>query len=232
MSVAALLAVGLALPVAVHAEEAVPSRDIADVLHDLAGQGVYTRLNYVDAMAANLQGGQRYEVANSGVAMFGADFDLAKLIEMPDAQLHVSFAQLYGRDLASDAIGARLKLQNYSYPHEQFELTSLAYEHGIWNDRLNLLVGRTAATAEFARSTYACQFNSAVDCPMMLTQLVGGLPGFPYVNWGGRLRAELAENISAKVGAYQINPTRQYQTGFDWGTQTSTGYVVPFELGY
>ena len=35
-----------------------------------------------------------------------------------------------------------------------------------------------------------------------------------------------------KVGAFETNSTRNTNTGFDWGLNHSTGFVVPVEVGY
>lgn len=205
---------------------------LSRVAQDLAGQGIAVRLQSISAIAADVSGGERRLQDYSGVVLFGADFDLNRIASIPGATFHLTFAQLYGRDLATDAIGSRTKLQSYSYPHKQFELTAFAWEQKLLDNRLDVLVGRTAGTAEFARSSYACAFNNSADCPMELTQLVAGLPGFPYVTWGGRVRGEVAEHVFLKAGAYMIDPGRQETIGFDWSDKTATGVIVPFEASY
>jgi porin len=207
-----------------------PAVRIAD---DLLNQGILMRLRYVDAFAANPTGGLGQGADNSGVVILGSDFDLYRLIGLPGGQFHVSVAQLYGHELSTDQIGARTKVQTFYYPYKQFELTEFTYEQSAFNNALNVVVGRANATGEFARSTYGCQFENVSDCPFELTQLVGGFPGFPYVNWGGRIRVAPTPDTYIKAGAYQLNPLRQHNTGFDWSIDNkSTGFVTPVEAGW
>jgi porin len=199
---------------------------------DLLAAGILPRLRYVDAFAANPTGGLKQGADNSGVVIFGADLDADKIAGIPGGIVHVSFAQLYGHELSTDNIGSRTKVQTYYYPYKQFELSELTYEQSLWGDRLNLLAGRANATGEFARDTFGCRFENVADCPLELTQLVGGFPGFPYVNWGGRARVRLNPDLYFKAGAYEINPDRNRNSGFDWDTTASTGFVLPVEVGY
>ena len=199
---------------------------------DLLDFGVLPRVRYVQSFAANPIGGITQGTDTSGVVIFGADVDLGKTIRLPGAQLHVTFAQFYGHELATDHIGTRTKVQSFYYPKKQFELAELTYEQGLFDGRLNFLVGRANATGEFARSTYGCRFQNVADCPFELTQAVGGFPGFPYVNWGGRVRYNPTPETYIKAGAYETNSTRNTNTGFDWGLNHSTGFVTPVEVGY
>ena len=199
---------------------------------DLLADGILPRLRSINAFAANPYGGLTQGVDASGVVIFGADLDLNRIMGAPGLLAHVSFAQLYGHELSTDHIGSRTKVQSYYYPYKQFELSELTLEQSLFGDRLNLLAGRANATGEFARDTYGCRFEGVADCPYELTQLVAGFPGFPYVNWGGRVRVRPTPATSIKIGAYELNSLRNRNSGFDWRLINSTGFVLPAELAY
>ncbi|MDT7950527.1 MAG: carbohydrate porin [Acetobacteraceae bacterium] len=194
--------------------------------------GILPRLRYVQSFAANPTGGLAQGTDTSGVVIFGADADLGKLAGLNGAQVHATFAQFYGHELSSDFIGSRTKVQSFYYPRKQFELTEFTYEQSLFNKQLDIVVGRANATGQFARSTYGCRFQNVADCPFELTQAVGAFPGFPYVNWGGYVRYNPVPAIYVKAGAFETNSVRNTNNGFDWGLEHSTGYVVPFEVGY
>jgi porin len=203
------------------------------VAQDLLNAGILMRLRYVDAFAADPVGGLGQGVDNSGVVILGSDFDLNRIIGLPGGQFHVSVAQLYGHELSTDQIGSRTKVQTYYYPYKQFELTEFTYQQSLLNNFLDVIVGRSNATGEFARSTYGCQFENVADCPFEMTQLVGGFPGFPYVNWGGRVRVAPTAETYVKAGAYQLDSVRNRNTGFNWSIDNkSTGFVLPVEAGW
>ena len=199
---------------------------------DLCGAGILPRMRYVQSFAANPIGGLSQGTDTSGVVIFGADLDLQRIAGIGGARVHVSFAQFYGHELSTDHIGARTKVQSFYYPKKQFELSELTWEQSFWDRRLTVVAGRANATGEFARSTYGCRFQGVADCPFELTQAVGGFPGFPYVNWGGHVRYNPTPQTYVKAGAFETNSTRNLNTGFDWGLNHSTGYVLPFEVGY
>ena len=199
---------------------------------DLYAAGILPRLRYVQSFAANPVGGLTQGTDTSGVVIFGADVNLDKIAHIPGAVVHVSFAQFYGHELSTDHIGSRTKVQSFYYPRKQFELSELTWEQSLFDRQLNIVVGRANATGEFARSTYGCRFQNVADCPFEMTQAIGGFPGFPYVNWGGRVRWNPTPNVFLKVGAYETNSTRNTNSGFDWGLNHSTGYVTPIEAGY
>jgi len=209
-----------------------PFESIVRLGQDLLNLGVLPRLRYVQSFAANPVGGLTQGTDTSGVVLFGADVDLNRTVRLPGAQLHVTFAQFYGHELATDHIGTRTKVQSFYYPKKQFELAELTFEQRLLDGRLDVQVGRANATGEFARSTYGCRFQNVADCPFELTQAVGGFPGFPYVNWGGRVSYSPTPATYVKAGAFEANSTRNTNSGFDWGLNHSTGYVVPFEAGY
>ena len=205
---------------------------VVRVGQSLLAAGILPRIRFIDAFAANPFGGVSQGVDNSGVVTFGADVDMGRVAGVPGGMFHVGFAQLYGHELSTDHIGSRTKVQSFYYPKKQFEMTELTYEQSFFGDTLNLLAGRANATGEFARSTYGCRYENVADCPFELTQVVGGFPGFPYVNWGGRVRVAPTPYTYVKAGAYEINSDRNRNSGFQLGLEHSTGFVLPVEFGY
>ena len=206
-----------------------PAVRVGQQLYDA---GILPRLRLVQSFAANPTGGLSEGTDTSGVVLFGADLDLAKIAGIPGGQIHTTFAQFYGHELATDHIGTRTKVQAFYYPKKQFELAEFTYEQALFDKHLTFIVGRANATGSFARSTYGCRFQNVADCPFELTQAVAGFPGFPYVNWGGSVRYNPITPVYLKAGAFETNSRRNSNSGFDWGLNNSTGYVVPVEAGY
>ena len=209
-----------------------PFEPVVRLGQTLLDAGILPRLRYVQSFAANPSGGLTQGVDTSGVVIFGADLDMNRIAGIRGGQVHATFAQFFGHELATDHIGTRTKVQSFYYPRKQFELAELTWEQSLLDQRVTVVVGRANATGAFARSTYGCRFQNVADCPFELTQAVGGFPGFPYVNWGGHVRVNPTRETYVKVGAFETNSTRNTNTGFDWGLNHSTGYVVPFEVGY
>lgn len=232
---------GLLLGLAVTACIAIGTRGRAQAADPLAAlqranqtlevQGIHLWMLLVNNLAANPVGGARQGATGVGGVALGADLSLARIVNWQGATFHIQFAQYWGRSLSSDYIGTANKVQNYNYyPHQQFELSQFALEQKLDEGRLDLLVGRINATADFARTPYGCRFENALDCPLTLVDITGQFTGVPFVKWGGRVRYEVTPTLALKAGAFEINPTRVHNSGFDWSTEGATGVVVPVEV--
>jgi porin len=188
------------------------------VLEQLRDNGVALRFVLSNDWAASVKGGERTGATNGGGAVGGADFDMAKLFGIDGAR--VTFARYYGHSVAATDIGITQKVQGYWYPARQWQLAQLTWEQKFADEHLTVIGGRMNATWQFARSTYGCRFVSAPDCPDQLTDTTGGFSGFPYVNWGGKVKYQpTAAYVS--LGAFEINPTRKNNNGLDFTTQNS-----------
>jgi len=210
-----------------------PSDSAVDdnVIEQMKRDGVSLRFVWANDYAASVRGGERTGATNGGGAVGGADLDMFKLAGIEGAKMHITFAGYYGHSVAADDIGITQKIQGYWYPKQQWQLAQLAWEQNFSSSHLNVLAGRVNATWQFARSSYGCHFVSAPDCPYQLTNTTGGFSGFPYVNWGGRVRYEPDARYLA-IGAFEINPDRRNNHGLDWGLENATGVMVPVEVGY
>ncbi|UPG85175.1 carbohydrate porin [Luteibacter aegosomatis] len=201
-----------------------------NVVERLKDEGVKLRFVWANDWAASVRGGERVGATNGGGAVGGADFDTGKLFGIKGGTIRLTFARYYGHSVAADDIGVIQKIQGYWYPKRQWQLAQLSWEQQ-WDNHVNLMAGRMNATWQFARSTYGCRFVSAPDCPYQLTNTTGGFSGFPYVNWGARVKYE-PDARYVSIGAFEINPERRNNHGLVWGFHDSTGVMVPVEVGY
>jgi porin len=203
---------------------------LADFAHRLYSEdGVLIRGVLNNDFQGNT-GGLRQGVDNGGGYSFGLDWDTRKLLGT-GGQVYVLFTQFYGKTTQHN-IGNAIKTEGWYYPVEHFNLSQFAYSQDFFNDKLNFYGGRMNATAPFARPTYGCQFISGSQCPYFLPLQTGGFTSFPYVTWGGRLKYNPTPEIYAQVGAFEIDPRRRTEEGFNWSLNGATGYVLPVELGY
>ncbi|HEV7775482.1 MAG TPA: carbohydrate porin [Luteibacter sp.] len=197
----------------------------------LRDEGIALRFVMANDWAASVKGGERLGATNGGGAVGGADFDMDKLFGIVGARVRVTFARYYGHSLAANDIGITEKIQGYWYPARQWQLAQLTWEQTFKDEHLTFLFGRLNATWQFNRSTYGCRFVSAPDCPYQLTLTTGGFSGFPYVNWGGKVKYQ-PNAMYLSLGAFEINPDRRNNHGLDFTTQNATGVMIPLEAGY
>jgi len=222
LALLAFLAVAASLPATAIA---------ADTDGWLDEHGIAPRLVWSNDYARNADGGLSRGDRNAGGVVAGADLDLQRLFGIPGAMLHVTGTWYYGNSLSQRQIGNGVKVQGYWYPQQQAQLAQLTWEQAFDAGRWQLVAGRMNTTWQFARSRYGCRFVGASDCPFQLSQADGGLVGFPYVNWGAKLRYT-PDARSVSVGVFELNPQRKHNHGLDWSTADSNGVLGTLEVGY
>lgn len=229
----ATAAIGQTTPDAQEPRQTVPARVKNDggPVDKLRDEGVSLRFVWANDWAANVQGGARLGATNGGGAVGGADLDMGKLAGIDGGKMHITFARYYGHSVALNDIGVIQKIQGYWYPKRQWELAQFSWEQQFSDSHINVLAGRINATWQFARSTYGCRFVSAPDCPFQLTNTTGGFTGFPYVNWGARVKYQ-PDARYVSIGAFEVNPERRNNNGVNLGLNDSTGVLIPIEAGY
>lgn len=193
--------------------------------------GIAPRFVWSNDYARNADGGLSRGDRNAGGVVAGADLDLERLFGIPGAIVHATGAWYYGDSLSQRQIGNAVKVQGYWYPQQQAQLAQLTWEQAFADGRWQLVAGRMNTTWQFARSRYGCRFVGASDCPFQLSQADGGFVGFPYVNWGAKLRYKPSATY-VSVGAFELNPQRKNNNGFDWSTADRNGVLGTLEVGY
>lgn len=222
LSFVSLLAAAAALPATAVA---------ADSEGWLDEHGIAPRFVWSNDYARNADGGLSRGDRNAGGVVAGADLDLERLFGIPGATVHATGAWYYGDSLSQRQIGNAVKVQGYWYPQQQAQLAQLTWEQVFDDGRWQLVAGRMNTTWQFARSRYGCRFVGASDCPFQLSQADGGFVGFPYVNWGAKLRYKPGAAY-VSVGAFELNPQRKNNDGFDWSTADRNGVLGTLEVGY
>lgn len=200
----------------------------------LAQQGIQFEGRYLGEFAANPAGGQRQGSDYTGELAAGARLDLGRLIGLDGGSFDILFTDRQGKNLAQNTINNSISVQQIYGGGQTFQLTEFTYEQKLLNDRVNLLVGRTLLTNEFATSELYCMFqNNAVCGQPFITASDTGVSIYPVAGWGGRLQVWATRLFYIKFGAYQdvanLDPTSDH--GFTWGLAGTSGFDLPVEVG-
>jgi porin len=210
----------------------IPMFDSITAMGQQMGQnGIYFNLGYTEDFSRLVAGTPKVGTSPIGHANAGVTFDLEKLIGIPEASVHVIFEERSGR---SNSGGTDLGLNQNAGP-VKYRLSQFYWEQGFLGDRIDVQVGRTEPTLEFAVSDISCAFVTGVFCAQPGTWYSQNKNGaYPAAEWGGRVNLAVTPQIYFKVGAYQDTKvgTGFMDAGFDWRTAGSTGAFIPVELGY
>jgi porin len=204
--------------------------------HALAQSGIYLSLGYVEDFSWLTTGGQPGKTGGHpiGHATAGATFDLQTIAGITGASVHVVFEERNGLSLGEASGVGSIPIQADAGP-TKYRLSELYWEQAFYQDKIDIQVGRTSPTLEFAVSDLSCQFVASILCAQPGTWYFSNANGaYPAVEWGGRINLAITPQIYTKIGVYDDDPggTGFMSAGFDWNTSKSTGVFSVAELGY
>jgi porin len=200
----------------------------------LKNSGIYLNAGYVNDILADVKGGNTTGATATGDAFVSADFDMNTIAGIPNAAMHVIIDDRTGKSISGLA-GTQFGLSGQNGPSDTIRLSEFSWDQSLFNDHVRLLIGRLNPTAEFATSDLSCNFVSNITCAQPFAWYVNNSGvAYPVSSWGGRITLKPSLPTYLRVGVYQDDPTFNSVNnhGFDWGTNTSTGVFIPFEIGY
>jgi porin len=217
---------------AVSAESSNPyGNPFAQRLEDL---GINLRGSEINQWARNPSGGVAEGDTNVGQVNFGADLNLKKLFGLDGGSFHVVVYRDYGKALNQDFTGTFTKQQFiYKNPYPQLHLGLFAYEQKLFDDRLDINLGRLGSTTFYGHLVTNCQFMSGTTCgePRIIVS-EAGLSLLPSATWGTNIKFRPTAHTYVESGIFEVNPTTAPSNGLHWSTADATGYTVPTELAW
>ena len=209
---------------------------ITAVGQNLGKSGVYMDLSYTEDMSSLVSGGQKTGTMPIGETYANVIFDLQTILGITGASFHITFDERNGIPIGTfGGIASTSGILQANAGPVKYRLDQLYWEQGFNNDQLDIVVGRTQPTFDFAFATVGCNFVSSIFCaqPGTWYGATNNQP-FPSVEWGARINYQFSPQIYARTGAYEDDPSQGgfLPAGFNWNVEHATGVFVPFELGY
>ena len=187
----------------------------------LINSGISPIGGYVGDFVDNPIGGQRQGAAYAGELMVGAIFDLKRLANIDGGSIDIRFDNRTGSNLTAQTINNSVGTQQSWGGGQTYMLSKLSYNQKLFNDAVDVEVGRLIFPQGFFRSDLYGMFesNSTTGQP----NIVGvdtSRSGNPVSVWAGNITLHPVSNIYTKIGIYQsklqadINPNAYH--GFNW----------------
>ncbi len=169
----------------------------------LADWGIQFNATYISEVFGNATGGMRRGAIYTGRLDLGTDVDLEKLVGWSGAKFHANMFQIHGQGLSRDYVG-NLMLVSGVEALPATRLYELWIEQSLFNGALLVRVGQQASDIEFIDSKYDDIFtNSALGWPGITgINLLSGGPSPPLAVPGVRIKAQLADNITAYAAIF------------------------------
>ena len=227
---------------AVHAEDAVApapagTRTLADtpfklvlpqehLFGDWAGarrwledRGVTPTVTFVMDALGNPTGGMRQGFRQASNLNTDLRFDLERLFGLTGGSFEISFSERFGSSVSGEDIGNVFTVQQV-FGGQTYRLVDLAYQQHLFQDRVELRVGRIAAGDDFLVSPYNYVFvqNAFDGNPVGVFFNAPGMTAYPNATWGGRVKVTPTERIYVMTGLYNgdasIRANKHH--GADW----------------
>jgi porin len=140
-------------------------------------------VEFLTESAANPTGGRAQAARYTQEFDFGADFDLNRLVALPNEKVQITLTDDTGRSL-SDVIGSQFQVQELFVANQSFRLSELNYQQELLTDKISLEAGWAPIGDSFAQPMILCAFQNAVFCGHASAMTANsGAHNFPLAQW-------------------------------------------------
>lgn len=156
------------------------------------------------------------------------DLDLEKLVGIPGGQIHL--AQSYAPTATNVNYGLKLgDVFGATAPFipRKLRLTRLTYEQHLFDDTIELEVGRSNPATYFMQSP--CSFRMTCWNPMLMFD--ARAYAMPFAYWSATGRYNLNDNTYIQAGTWWLNPMVPFGSGWGWGHEHSDGNLYLLQIG-
>jgi porin len=160
------------------------------------------------------------------------NFDLGKMAGLEGWSMHTLLMNRAGREVSHDMAGEYYVnlMEVYGLSgHVVAHLVDLYAEKQFLNNRMDITFGRMSLTHVFATSPLICSFMVTCSAPVAL-KLDPGFSVYPKATWGARVRFRPTRDTMVQLGAYQVSPLNGNPSGWSWGSEDTTGMMLPIEF--
>jgi porin len=209
-----------------------PFAGITALGQTLKNEGIYLQLAYAYDMNSLVSGGLKTGTIPNGELSFGTVLDLQKITGTQGASVHVTFDERSGFGL-NGLVGTQGSVEANIGPTRSIRLSEFFWEQAFYNDRIDIKVGRTSPTLDFATSDISCEFIFGIMCSQPGTWYFSNENNaYPAASWGGFVNLQPTRNVYFRTGVYDDDPSNGGTNGFNLNVAHSVGVFVPAELGY
>src|SRR4030095_4425219 len=146
-------------------------------------------------------------------------FDLQKLLGLTGGSFEISFSERFGSSLSREDIGNVFTVQQV-FGGQTYRLVDVAYQQQLFDDRVELRVGRIAAGDDFLVSPYNYVFvqNGFNGNPVRIFFNGPRMTAYRNATWGGLVTVKATERMYVMGGLYNgdVSIRANEQHGADW----------------
>lgn len=174
----------------------------------LEERGITPTLTFVTDSLGNPSGGQDQGFTSANNLGLDLNFDLEKLWNLEGASLLVSMSYRFGGSLSANYIHNVFTTQQL-FGGETFRVVNVSYLQKLFDNRLELRIGRVAAGDDFLVSPYNYVFvqNGFCGNPVGIFFNSPGMTAYPNDTWGVRVTYRPTGRTYVMGGIYNGDPS-------------------------
>jgi porin len=174
----------------------------------LEDQGIVPTLTFVTDSLGNPSGGKDQGFTTANNLGLDLNFDLEKLCGFEGASFLLSMSYRFGGSLSANYIHNVFTVQQV-FGGETFHLINIAYLQKLFDDRVELRLGRIAAGDDFLVSPYNYVFvqNGFDGNPVGIFFNSPGMTAYPNDTWGALVKVRPTARTYIMGGVYNGDPS-------------------------
>ncbi len=174
----------------------------------LEDRGITPTLTFVTDSLGNPSGGQEQGFTTANNVGLDLNFDLKKLCGFEGGSFLLSMSYRFGGSLSANYIHNVFTVQQV-FGGETFHLINLTYLQKLFEDRVELRIGRIGAGDDFLVSPYDYVFvqNGFDGNPVGIFFNSPGMTAYPNDTWGALVKVRPTVSTYIMAGVYNGDPS-------------------------
>jgi porin len=208
----------------------------ADFGQTLADHGVYIIARNLSEEIATVSGGVKQGLSFQGFTQLGLDLDMERIAGIPGGAVHFLLDDLQGQPFYAWSGSGYFNNRIFD-GDAAFRVNELSYEQNLFDQRVNLRLGRIPAYTQFDGSEIYCTFLTTLCRAPAGYTFDRGYPPYLASSWAAIVQIRIAGPFYSNIGVYENEPVAATANhggfpGPDWGLNYSNGATFPVQFGY
>ena len=172
----------------------------------LEEKGITPRLILITDLAGNTRGGRSQGATAPSSVELSFFFDLEKIAGLKGGSILASFSERWGHNLSREHIGNTFSTQQI-FGFQTWRVLDVSYQQKLFDDRVELRLGRFAAMDDFLVSPYNFGFMQNAFCgnPFGIILNAPGMSAY-YGTWAALGKVKPTRRSYVMTGVYNGDP--------------------------
>jgi porin len=194
--------------------------------------GITPRWFLITDVAGNPSGGRYQGATQASSTELSLFFDLNRIAGLKGGSVFMSMSQRWGSRLSSEYVGNVFSEQQI-YGFETFRVIDVSYQQKLFNDRVELRLGRFAQTDDFLDSPYNYGFMSNAFCgnPFGILLDAPGVQAYTGT-WAALAKVKPTRRSQVMTGVYNGDPAMRENKNHGVDLSFNGPVFVMSEVGY